>query len=216
MQVSSKPFVIQVPKVKAAIKTWVQFVATAYAIKSARHNSIVQRFKTPSGPKKALADWKKQGKTGLPPQHMTISQPEVKVIRGTPQVCISCTLDEPYPNFHIQCILQYLDHKEHLGKDQKRLRLAFATVQTKENAWVIALEQHGTNEASMKEVLGDTEYARLGAVSPDGPDLGQPVESVTGLTRKLVIPSSPYNMAEMWCHADSFYQLNIYIPDTSA
>ncbi|KAH8172492.1 hypothetical protein LIA77_06747 [Sarocladium implicatum] len=189
--------------------------ATSYAIKSARYNSIVQKLKTPSAPKKALAAWKKQGKQGLPPQHMTFAKPSVKQVEGRPVLCISCTLDEAYPNFHIQCIVEHLDHSERLGDEHKVLRVAFATLQTRENAWVIALEQYGTNEASIKEVLGEVEYARLESIKSDGADQGQPLGSVTGLTRKVAIPPNGYDLSQLWCDATSFYQVEIYIPEKS-
>src|SRR5687768_606033 len=108
---------------RAVIKTMEPYVATSYTIKSARYRPLYEKLKSPSAAKKALASWKKQGKEGLPPQHMTLSSPTVRKVEGKPHLCISCTVDEAYPNFHIQCIFQYLNHTEKLNSDTKEVRL---------------------------------------------------------------------------------------------
>jgi hypothetical protein len=172
----------------------------------------MQKFKSPSAANKSLAAWKKQGKAGLPPQQMTFSAPTVRNVDGKPQLCISCTVDEAYPNFHLQCIYEYLDHTEILDSVRKEVRLAFATIQTLENSWVIALEQRGQNSIYIKEVIGETEYARLENAAIGNPEQGQP-GAANAISKKIEIPSN-YDLTSLWCQTEGFYQVVLYIPES--
>lgn len=159
--------------------------------------------------------WNKQGKEGLAPQQMTFSATEGRQVEGKPHFCITCTVDEAYPNFHIQCILQYLNHTETLDGDVKIVRLAVAVIQTNENSWILALEQRGTNDSSTKQLLGETEYNRLESIKIGRAEKGLPKGSPTHIhaAKKIVVPNG-YDLGKAWCQPDGFYQVTLNIPES--
>jgi hypothetical protein len=196
------------------------FAATAYAVKSASYPSLVQKLHTPSAAKKALENWKQKNSGGLPDQLMTFSTPAVVKVRGKPQLRISCQLSMSYPNFHILCIYQYVDHTETMhAEPAKEIRVAAVLLQTKENTWWIALEQHGSSDGFLEQVIGNSDYTRLGAIpisdaaqghrgditSPEG-------DLLMDFQKKITIPVQ-YDLGRLWCQAVGFYQVDLYIPE---
>jgi hypothetical protein len=103
-----------------------------------------------------------------------------------------------------------------LNSDTKEVRLAFATLQTRENRWVVALEQQGQNDTSIKAVVGGAEYARLESIAISSPDQGQSGNSAAGnpISKKIIVPKH-YDVSRLWCQTEGFYQVNLYIPETS-
>jgi hypothetical protein len=144
---------------------------------------------------------------------MTFLPPEVRQVDGKPHLCITCRLEEAYPNFHIQGIFQYLDHTETI-LDTKRIRLAFVTLETKDYCWVVAMEEPGKNEDSMRKVIGDAEYTRLGNVRLEEPEKGVPRDEPDNhhMAKKIIVPDG-YDLISMWCKTEGFYQVTLYIPE---
>jgi hypothetical protein len=87
-------------------------------------------------------------------------------------------------------------------------------LETNENCWVVAMEQPGKNEASMKKVIGEAEYSRVGSVKLEEPEKGVPrgEPSNQHVAKKIVVPDG-YNLISMWCQTEGFYQVTLYIPE---
>lgn len=148
----------------------------------------------------------------LPPQHMSFSEPVTEKTKHGTRLCITCTLDKSYPNFHIECAYNFLDKTERVNSSQTDTRFSFATISTRENVWVVAMEQKGYNEAFIKGLIGEAEYSRLD---------GEVVEPIRGHTKsssvaapvakKIRIPAG-FDLGGIWCKAAGFYQIKIFVP----
>ncbi|KAL2201525.1 hypothetical protein P885DRAFT_26529 [Corynascus similis CBS 632.67] len=150
----------------------------------------------------------------LPPQHMTFSEPLLeKTWRGT-RLVITCELEKSYPNFHIQCEYIYIDQFERVNLSQTETRISFATISTKENIWIVAIEQKGYNEDFIRGLVGDEEYAKL-QEEVSGPVRGYDRCSspsvVAEVAKKITIPQG-FDLGGIWCEAAGFYKMRIFIP----
>ncbi|KAL2138782.1 hypothetical protein VTI28DRAFT_6236 [Corynascus sepedonium] len=150
----------------------------------------------------------------LPPQHMTFSEPLLeKTWRGT-RLVVTCELEKSYPNFHIQCEYIYIDQFERVNLSQTETRISFATISTKENIWIVAIEQKGYNEDFIRGLVGDEEYAKL-QEEVSGPVRGYDRCSspsvVAKVAKKITIPQG-FDLGGIWCEARGFYKMRIFIP----
>ncbi|KAK4647391.1 uncharacterized protein QC761_101130 [Podospora bellae-mahoneyi] len=151
--------------------------------------------------------------TALPPQHMAFSKPVLEKNRRGTRYVITCELEKAYPNFHIQCEYIYLNQQERVNHSWTDTRISLVNISTKENLWVVAMEQIGYNEAFIKGLVGDEEYAQLGSV--DGPVKGHDKYSgpsfVAKVAKKITIPEG-YDLGNIWCKAAGFYTMKIFVP----
>lgn len=143
---------------------------------------------------------------------MTFSEPLLQRKKRESHLLITCTLAKSYPNFHLQCEYLYLDKTEVVNSSQSDTRLSFATILTKENIWVVAMEQSGYNEMFIKGVVGEDEYARLDEEG-SGPTEGYPISTETAapVVKKIRVPAG-YDLGGIWCKAVGFYEVRMFIP----
>ncbi|KAK0669108.1 hypothetical protein QBC41DRAFT_275520 [Cercophora samala] len=149
----------------------------------------------------------------LPPQHMSFSEPLLEKTRRGSRFVVTCELEKAYPNFHIQCEYIYLNQQERTNQSQTDTRISLANIATKENLWVVAMEQIGYNEAFLRGLVGDEEYSKLDRVS--GPVKGHDKYSgpsiAAKVAKKIKIPEG-YDLGNIWCQAADFYTMKIFIP----
>ncbi|KAK4171726.1 hypothetical protein QBC36DRAFT_339416 [Triangularia setosa] len=166
-------------------------------------------------PSTALVARSSTSTVNLPPQHMTFSEPLLEKARRGPRYVITCELEKAYPNFHIQCEYIYLNKQERVNHSQSDTRISLANLSTKENLWVVALEQTGYNEPFIRGLVGDEEYDKLNGET--GPVRGHDKQSgssvVAKVAKKITIPEG-YDLGNVWCQAVGFYTMRIFVPST--
>jgi hypothetical protein len=166
----------------------------------------------PTSPSNAVVVHKTLPRHNLPPQHMTFSEPLLEKTRRGNRLRITCTLEPSYPNFHIECDYTFIDKSERINSQQTDTRLSFASILTKQNIWVIALEQKGYNEAFIKGCVGEAGYARLESeVSGSIKGHRRSTESAAPVGKKISIPEG-FDLGGIWCKAADFYRMKIFIP----
>ncbi|GAB1317991.1 hypothetical protein MFIFM68171_08201 [Madurella fahalii] len=148
----------------------------------------------------------------LPAQHMTFSEPILEKTRRGSRLRISCSLEQSYPNFFIECTYVYIDKSETVNLSRTDTRLSFATISTRENLWVVAMEKRGYNEAFIKGFVGEAEYDRLDKLGSE-PIKGRPKSTpVTEAVTKKIRILDGFDLGGIWCAAAGFYQMDIFIP----
>ena len=144
---------------------------------------------------------------------MAFSEPVLKRFKRESHMLITCKLAQSYPNFHLECEYIYLDRSERVNATQTDTRISSATIRTRENIWVLALEQKGYNESFTRGLLGEEQYARLDRAGSDPVEGSAISETVAApVTKKIVVPEG-FDLAEIWCKPAGFYQVNIYVPE---
>lgn len=96
----------------------------------------------------------------LPPQFLTISEPQMESTKQGKLLRITCKLQKSYPNFHIQSQYQFLEDWQDNIRGKRVIRYAVVAIWTRENFWTVSLEQEGFHVNTLKETLGEEGYSR--------------------------------------------------------